>query len=558
MHNRGFRWLIVLLAFSFFVTACGGETSDDSADDADDSETVDQSDDSGDDAGDDTGDDAGDDAGDDTGDDAGGDAGDDAEDTDDEMTEEEAGPNIYEDPRGGIFLEFQQGFDRGDHPFMQYDSFCLPHEPAANRVDTDDGITADSIKVGHIRSLLEDLASIGFAVPVGDPKEIFEVFIDYINVECGGIRGRTLDLGYTEAEVLANVDSSRNAACLAMTEDHKSVIVMNSTGFQGTANLCLVEEQETIFISTQGQTEEFMDRSNDLLLSLSPTLEESLGFIVSDLLGRGELEGLTLGVAAPNTPGQSEAVDKGLVTPLREAGFEVVFDVIDCGGSAYCAGGTIESVTNMVNAGVNGFFNVLNVISAPGYIAEMVNQGYQPGDVRFFASDFNSQTSELVSGKIADNLEAGNLYNGATIIDFRTTGEYRDPDYVPNAMADGCNQLYSENSPSGASHDWRTLGDSAYGMVGSVCGIVRIMARGLYDAGDNPTVADVQEAIINLGPVDNNAMSPASVRPGKTQMADSIQTLDFTFPCDQPLPFVRDSGDPICITGRNDFRPAPR
>ena len=555
MHNLRFRWLAVLLAFVFFAAACGGETTSDSGDDADDA--AEQGDDSGDDSGDDTGDDAPEET---TGDDPPEETDNDME---DEEMEEEAGPNIYEDPRGGIFLEFQQGFDRGDHPFMQYDSFCLPHEPAANRVDTDDGISADSIKVGHIRSRLEDLASIDFAVPVGDPKEIFEVFIDYINEECGGIRGRMLDLGYTEAEVFgSDVDANRNAACLAMTEDHKSVIVMNSTGFQGTANLCLVEEQETIFISTQGQSEEFMNRSNDLLLSLSPTLEESLRFMVSDLLDRGELEGLTLGVAAPNTPGQSEAVEAGLVNPLREAGFEVVFDVIDCGGGVSCTGGTIESVTNMDNAGVNGFFNVLNIISAPVYIAEMVNQGYQPGDVRFFASDFNSQTSELVSGKIADNVEAGNLYNGATIIDFRTTGEYRDLGYVPNAMADGCNQLYSENSPSGASHDWQTLGDSAYGMVGSVCGIVRIMARGLYDAGENPTVADVREAIINLGPVDNNAMSPASVRPGKTQMADSIQTLDFTFPCEQDYPFERGSEDededPICITGRNDFRPAPR
>ncbi len=556
MHNLRFRWLAVLLAFLFFAAACGGETTGDSSDDADDGDSAAQ-DDSGDDAPETT-----------TGDDADGDdapettAGDDAaEDTGDDMAEEEevAGPNIYEDPRGGVFLEFQQGFDRGDHPFMQVDHFCLPHEPAADRVDTDKGISADSIKVGHIRSRLEDLTDLGFGVPVGDPKEIFEVFIDYINEECGGIRGRMLDLGYAEAVVLgADVDASRNAACLAMTEDFNAVIVMNSTGFQGTANLCLVEEQETIFISTQGQTEEFMNRGNDLLISLSPTLEESLRFMVIDLLASGELEGMTLGVAAPNTPGQVEAVEEGLVIPVREAGFDIVFDVIDCGGGTICFGGVAESVTNMVNAGVDGFFNVLNVVSAPGYIAEMANQGFQPGDVRFFASDFNSQTSELVSGQIANNVDAGNLYNGATIIDFRTTGEYRDPDYEPNPMAANCNKLYGDHSPSGASHDWQTLGDSAYGMVGSVCGIVRIMARALYDAGDNPTIADVREAIVNLGPVDNNAMAPASIRPGKTQSADVIQTLDYSFPCDQPLPFIRRAGDPICITGRNDFRPAPR
>ena len=171
-------------------------------------------------------------------------------------------------------------------------SVC-PHDPAADRVDTDDGISADSIKVGHIRSRLEDLASIGFAVPVGDPKEIFEVFIDYINEECGGdprthARPR---LRRSKSVLVPTWTANRNAACLAMTEDHKSVIVMNSTGFQGTANLCLVEEQETIFISTQGQTEEFMDRSKRPVALLVSDPGREPGLLVSDLLGRGELEG---------------------------------------------------------------------------------------------------------------------------------------------------------------------------------------------------------------------------------------------------------------------------
>ncbi len=531
MHNRRSRWLAILLAFVFFAAACGGETSDDSGARRDWRRP-------------------GDDAGDDSGDDASGET---------DETEDEAGPNIYEDPRGGIFLEFQQGFDRAGHPFMQVDHFCLPHEPAADRVDTDDGISSDSIKVGHIRSRLEDLTGLGFAVPVGDPKEIFEVFIDYINEECGGIRGRMLDLGYVEADVLgADVDGSRNAACLAMTEDFDAVVVMNSTGFGGTANLCLTEEQQTIFISTSGQPEEFLARADDLLVSMAPSSEENLRFMVSDLLSSGLLEGLTLGVAAGNTPGEAEAVEAGLVIPLRDAGFEVVFDVLDCGGGTICFGGVPESVTNMVNAGVDGFLNVLNVVSAPGYISEMVNQGYEPGDVRFFASDFGAQSNELVAGQIANNVEAGNLYNSARIIDFKTTGEFRDPDFEPTPLAAGCNELYGSNSPSGASHDWRTLGDSAYGMVETICHIVRIMARTLYDAGDNPTVADVHEALVNLGPVDINGMTPGSIRPGKTQAADSIQTLDFIFPCDQPLPFIRRSGDPVCITGRYDFRPAPR
>ena len=55
----------------------------------------------------------------------------------------------YQDPRGGIFQEFQNEFDRC-HPFQSLDAFCLPHDlPEVEREATDDGITADSISIVH-------------------------------------------------------------------------------------------------------------------------------------------------------------------------------------------------------------------------------------------------------------------------------------------------------------------------------------------------------------------------------------------------------------------------
>ena len=44
------------------------------------------------------------------------------------------------------------------------------------------------------------------------------------------------------------------------------------------------------------------------------------------------------------------------------------------------------SVQRMREAGVDVFFNVLNVLSAPNYILEMHNQGFAPGDVQFYAA----------------------------------------------------------------------------------------------------------------------------------------------------------------------------
>jgi len=352
----------------------------------------------------------------------------------------------------------------------------------------------------------------------------------------------------------------RRAACIEATEDHDAVITMNSSGFQGTANLCLVEQQQAAFISTQGQPLEWMERGEGRLVSISTANEESLQFLVAWLLESGDLEGHVIGVASPDTPGQPESVEEGLVQPLRDAGLEVVFDIIGCDGGTVCSNGVGESVTRMRDAGISVFFNVLNILSAPGYIAEMVNQGFEPGDVQFYASDFNSATSELVSSQIATNPEAGALYQGAIMVDYRSTGDYRAPDYTPSGWQQTCADLYNEHNPDGNTHTWEDQGgDSGFGMVASVCSITRIAFRALYDAGDNPTLADVHAALQNLGPVDNGPMTPASVVPGKTQSPDALQSMVWDYPCEQPRPYtIFNSEEAVCITGNNDWWPAPR
>lgn len=474
---------------------------------------------------------------------------------------EEPPPNIHDDPRDGVFDEFQATFDRDDHPFTQLDAFCLSHPAAENRAATDPGIGADSITLVHLRSKLEDLIDFGFAVPVGDPTEMFETFANVVNEQCGGIRGRMLDIRTIEfSPAGATVEAERNAACIQATEDYNGVILLNSSGLQGSANLCIVEDHQTAFISTQGQTEEYMARGEDLLVSLSPTLEESLRFLARDLIAQGALEGRTIGVAAPDTPGQSEAVRTGLVEELEAAGVEVaVFDVLGCGGTISCTDGLPESVQRLRDEGVDVFINVLNILSAPAYITEMVAQGFEPGDVQFYASDFNSQAGELVSSKIVafGGQAAGALYNGAIIIDDANTGAYRLEGYEPLAYNEMCNDVYGANSASGANHESedRSTGSSAYGMVATVCDIVRIAARAIYDAGDNPTRQDIYAAMANLGPIDSNEMLPFSIRPGKTQAPDAIHTLRFESPCTKDAPFGEEQ---ICVYPTDDYRPAPR
>ena len=473
-------------------------------------------------------------------------------------------PNIYDDPRDGIFDEFQATMDRGDHPFMQIDTFCTAHDPAPDRVVTDKGIEADTISLVHIRSKLEDFVQIGFGTDVGDPAEMFETLVTYVNEQCGGVRGRMIDLHTIHVDVLGDqLDEIRNAACIEAIEDEDGVILLNSSGFQGSATLCIVEEHETAFITVQPQTAEFMRRSGDRLISMTPTSEEALRWQALDLIQRGELEGKTVGIAAADTPGQYEAVEAGLVNVLREHGVNVaVFDRLECGGAIVCMGGAVESVSRMRSAGVDVVFNVLNVITAPQFLNEMLNQGFEPGDVQFYASDFNSQAAEIVSSKVVafGGEAAGALYNGARIMDSRDVGAYRLEGYVPTAFNEMCNDTYGAHSPSGTNHESedRQDGHSRYGMTATVCELLRIALRAIYDAGDNPTRADIYETLANLGAVDTNEMVPGSIRPGKTRVPDVLHNLVWEFPCTKPygLP-VQGVEDTTCIYPLDEYRPAP-
>jgi hypothetical protein len=439
----------------------------------------------------------------------------------------------YDDPRGQIFTDFQASYTRSG-PFESLDSFCMPNDPAADRVATDPGITADTISIHHMRQQLEKLKDIGFAVEIGDTKAMFEAFVNEINENCGGIRGRKLDLGMSEFNPLGDFAAESNAACVEATEDREAVIALNSSGFQGPAVLCLTEEHDTILLTTQGLSTEFADRSGGRLFTLDAGLDESLTALAKYAINNNLLEGKVIGVVGSDQGGQPEAVQAGLIDVLAEAGIEVaVADTLGCNGGSTCAEGLQESVSNMLAAGVDVLIPTLNVTSFPGYLGEMVTQGYQPGEVQFMVSNFNSATGDLVSSKaVAFGGEAaGNLYNGAIMVDAAATGNFRlEGAEIPpfNKM---CIDTYVKNG--GPAYDYFDgVGNTQAGMVATVCTEMRIMARAIYNAGDNPTRADIQKALANLGPLDNNNMTPASLTEGKNSTVDAFQAMKWTFPCE--------------------------
>ena len=448
-------------------------------------------------------------------------------------------PNFHDDPRGGVFVDFQRGIDR-DHPFGSLDGFCLPHDPPAEaRRATDAGIEADTITLVHMRTQFEEIVALGFAADVGDPTDMFDTLTRIVNERCGGVWGRQIDLRTVEVAALGvggqDIDTLRNAACIEATEGHDGVIVMNTTTFAGTAQLCITEEHNSALIGHEALPEEYVRRGGGRLLTTATTLEEILSALAKYVIDTGALEGRRVGIVAPNTPGEAEAVEGSLLAVLEAAGVDVpVFDVIDCRGTSICTGGMAESVQRLVEEGVDVLFPTLNAISLPAYINEMVTQGFTPGDVTFYNSDFNSQGNEVVAGLILTfgGAAAGELYDGTVLLVNSDQGRFRDPDWDPGAFDEMCMREYRENSPLGEDYDPRDpVENSKYGILSLGCSIYRVALRALYDAGPNPTRADIFDALENLGPVDLAAMLPGSLAPGKWTVGDSLQPVTFRYPC---------------------------
>ena len=448
--------------------------------------------------------------------------------------------NGYDDPRGGVFTEFQRGFDR-DHPFGSLDAFCVPHgAPTEPLRATDTGIGVDTITFVHMRTRIEEIVDLGFAAPVGDPTDMFDTFTRIVNERCGGVWGRRIDLRLVEVAALGlggvDIDTLRNAACIEATEEHEAVILLNSTSFQGTAQLCVTEEHDAALIGHQALPAEYIQRGGGRLLTTATTLEANLRALADYLISTGALEGRRVGVVASNTPGEAEATEASLVATLQAAAVDVrVFDVLDCAGTSICIGGMADSVQRLAEERVDVLFPTVNAITLPAYITEMVTQGFAPGDVRFYNSDFNSHGSEIVAGLIVTfgGDAAGALYDGTVLLVHGDSGRYRLPEY-PGATAfdELCMREYRENSPLGEDYDPRDPAETnKHGMVGLVCSVYRVALRALYDAGPNPSRADVFAALENLGPVDLVSMLPGSLAPGKWTMGDSLQPVTFRYPC---------------------------
>jgi hypothetical protein len=478
----------------------------------------------------------------------GGDDDDDTAATNDDANETSA-------PRTGEIPDLE--VDRSSR-FSKLDTFCEPasEEPAATPEATDEGITADSISITHIRVTLEDLADLGFAIPIGDPADQAERFVGLINDRCGGINGRTLDLSLVEAPPIAPEGQDPNSvaqqACIRATEDNDAVFAFSGSGWGGQGGAtCVTGAHDTTYLTTYNITQEDLAEAGNRLYSTTLSSADGLEYLARTLDEQGALDGKTIGIVMQDSPGDPDIVEQGLINTLEELGHEPArVDALGCGGGNVCQTGVIESVQGMIADGVDVMFPLLNVITLPNYIGELVTQGAEPGQIQFYQSAYHAQNGDLVSSKVVvfNDAAAGELYNGTTIIAPGATGAFRLPDFEANEFAEMCNREYQA-----AGGDEYTATDpetnSAYGATTGMCTFVRIIARAVEAAGPNPTREDLASAVEGLGAIDFGLATPGSFGPGKYTAPNALNIMKFHYPCPpDKLPFEGD----ICIIPEGD------
>jgi hypothetical protein len=447
-----------------------------------------------------------------------------------------------------------------DSRFTGDDAFCAPAEgePAEAPTASDDGITADSITLTHVRLMLEDLEEIGFAVDLGDQNAYAQAFVDIVNDECGGINGRQIDLQNVEVPVpgfAPDADAVAQQACITIAEEQRSVAAWSNSGVGVPLASCLTGPNDVIFATTYDLSATDFEESDGRLFSVSHSPTDILRYAAQELAG--DLEGHTIGIVHGDTDPDPQVAEEGLVQTLEDEGLNVArVDTIGCPDGPPCTEGLIESVQGMLADGVDVMFPLLDTTSLPGYLAEMVTQGAEPGDIQFYNTSFLAQDSELVTGKIIEfgGEDAGNLYDGAEFISGAQSGQQREADFTPDPFTQMCNEAYAEATGEPVLDP--TAGDDEarfYSSVSGHCAFVRMLARAIEAAGPNPSREDIAAAMGNLGDVDLGEGAPGSFTPDKPTAPDAITRLVFEYPCQ----IETDTETGHCVQSEGDYLPIP-
>ncbi len=326
--------------------------------------------------------------------------------------------------------------------------------------------TAEPIQIGFLNADFSTVASLNFAVDLGDEGAHFRALMDEVNETCGGINGRPVVVNSYSFDP---IDPARQQeVCVEATQGDDNLIVVGRA-FLGDNILCVTEANEVPYLAVLGVVDAFFDRSDRRLFSLQTNLDLGLETTARDLLATGQIDETTrLGVVWGDSLDQNVAVTRSLLPILDRAGIDVTEAVLP-ETSLVCSG--YPTVVNRLReADVDTILATLNPVCYPGLVLEAANQGWFP---RYLVPEYGNMNSDISTQRMAD---AGDAFDGTVGVTFSPTGNHRLPG-VP-AWDDACNQLVAQR----VAIDWDGTTEQ-HGAVAQICTAAWVVHQGAHRAG---------------------------------------------------------------------------
>jgi hypothetical protein len=274
-----------------------------------------------------------------------------------------------------------------------------PSNPAcrgARLSDTDQGVTADTIKLGFLVANLNELNAAGFQVGIaGDSDKIINAWVNAIN-EAGGIACRKVEWVKETFDVLSVDDMI--AKCKAMTEDHKVFAVMTTGGYDSVAQLCIAKDHQTPFINPEPEPEQWYRDAAPYLWNLLMSKDRMHRNHIRYLVQSGELvPGKTkVGVVYHGVPNVAPSVEGAMLPELDRLGIKPVKVVSLSSDSQQALAQINQTVLQFRQAGVEYVLFPMNLIFKTQFLTTAENQGWFPkytdSDHYFGCFDFTTDT----------------------------------------------------------------------------------------------------------------------------------------------------------------------
>ena len=393
------------------------------------------------------------------------------------------------------------------------------------------GITEDSIIISYIRTDNSELAIHGFEDFRGDLSEIFSSFVKILNEDCGGFHGRKIDLRevLTYPIQVSEIDTSTlgNIACLDATKEIPAVIVVDISGFSGSLEKCVVDENKTALISSKVLPSKYFGNSDGRLLLDNFSAEQAFSLMLDFSEENNLLSDKSIAIVADDTLEEFESVFTGLVEPLRKLNYNPSVYLLSCEGGIFCNAGIEKTIEGLTEKPPDVLFPLLNPISLPELLTQMIQNDLPKPQI--IQSGFNQQDDEIATNHIFNygGAEVANYYNGSLIISHPYVEDQRVNDGVFSDFEDMCLTEYSRIS----NLDQHTIDYRRTKTILRVCSVLRYIARALYDSGINPSRRKIHETLSNLESVDTPGLPLGSFHSDKPTMPSSIQKMEYKFPC---------------------------